>query len=130
MIEYYSAIKYLHIFCVVLSISLFVIRGLWAIQGSSWSKSVWARVVPHPIDTVLLAAGVTLAVLLKQYPFVDAWLTAKVLALVIYIIAGSLTLRAKTKRGRINAFIVAITVFAYMAWVAVTKNAFVMGSVG
>lgn len=130
MIEHYTLIKFLHVSCVVISIALFALRGYWAITESDLVKSKWARVLPHPIDTLLLAAGITLAILLQQYPFVDAWLTAKVSALIIYIIAGWLAMRAKTKQKQIQAYVVAITVFIYIVWVALTKNAYVMGSLG
>ena len=127
MIEYYSAIKFFHVSCVALSIILFITRGYWAINESPLAKSKWAKVLPHPIDTLLLIAGISLAIIIQQYPGTDAWLTAKICALIIYIIAGWLTMRAKSKQKRIQAFIVAITVFIYMAWVALTKNAYVMG---
>ena len=126
--EYYTEIKFLHVSCVIVSLLLFMLRGYWAISESPLAKSKWAKVLPHPIDTILLAAGITLAIVIQQYPFVDAWLTAKVIALLVYIIAGWLAMRAKTRQKRIQAYIVAITVFLYMAWVALTKNAYVMGS--
>jgi len=128
MIEYYNEIKFLHVACAIISLVLFILRGYWAITSHSLASTKWAKVLPHPIDTLLLGAGITLAVLLQQYPFVDAWLTAKVIALIIFIVAGWLALRAKTKQKRLQAYIVAITVFIYIAWVALTKNAYVMGS--
>ena len=128
MMEYFTEIKLLHVSCVIASLLLFALRGYWAIFESPLAKSKWAKVLPHPIDTVLLAAGITLAIVIQQYPFVDAWLTAKIVALLVYIIAGWLAMRAKTKQKRIQAYIVAITVFLYIVWVALTKNAYVMGS--
>ena len=58
--------------------------------------SRWIRVLPHINDTVLLSAAVGLVLMSGQYPFVDAWLTAKVLGLTAYIILGSLALRTET----------------------------------
>ncbi len=86
------------------------------------------KTLPHVIDTLLLSAGITLAILLQQYPFIDAWLTAKVVALLVYIVAGWLALRAKTRQKKLQAYVIAITVFLYIVWVALTKNAYVMGS--
>jgi len=39
------------------------------------------------VDSLLLLAGIALALIIRQYPFRDAWLTAKLLALIAYIIA-------------------------------------------
>jgi uncharacterized membrane protein SirB2 len=129
MIEYYSEIKFIHVACVVLSFMLFALRGYWAIVESALSQSKWAKVLPHPVDTVLLIAGVTLALSIHQYPLVDAWLTTKVTALFVYLMAAWIALRAKTKQKRIQAFVVAVTLFLYIIWVAITKNAYVMGSI-
>ena len=69
----------------------------------------WVRILPHAIDTILLASAIGLTILLEQYPFVHAWLTAKVLALVAYIVSGSLALKhARTVVSRNVASIVAL----------------------
>ena len=47
------------------------------------------RYLSYTIDTVLLTAALMLATILHQYPFVHAWLTVKVLLLVVYIVLGS-----------------------------------------
>ena len=74
-------LKYLHITCAVISISGYVIRGLWMLRDSPWLQNKWVKVVPHINDTLLLVAGIVLAVRIQQYPFVHGWLTAKMLAL-------------------------------------------------
>jgi threonine/homoserine/homoserine lactone efflux protein len=57
------------------------------------------RVVPHVNDTLLLVAAIGLSIVLQQYPFVHAWVTAKVLGLLAYIGLGMFALR----RGRSKA---------------------------
>lgn len=121
--EYYSVIKQLHVATVVVSFVLFFARGVWMITDSPLLQRRGVRVVPHINDTVLLAAGVTLAVLLHQYPLVHGWLTAKVLALVAYIGLGMVALRrGRTKGIRVAAWIAALLAFVYMLAVAVTKS--------
>ena len=67
------------------------------------------QILPHEIDTILLASAVGLTILLEQYPFVHARLTAKVLALVVYIVFGSPARKyARTTVSRNVASIVAI----------------------
>jgi uncharacterized membrane protein SirB2 len=119
----YAVLKHLHVAAVVVSYALFVLRGVWMIRGSPMLRRNWVRIVPHVNDTVLLAAGITLAVMIAQYPFVAGWLTAKVVALLLYIGLGMVALRfGRTRRIRIAAWIAGQAVFAYIVVVAVTKN--------
>jgi uncharacterized membrane protein SirB2 len=72
---------------------------------------------------VLLGSALTMAVWSTQYPFVQGWLTAKVIALVLYIVAGGIALkRGKTMRIRTVAFVVALLLFAYIVKVALTRQ--------
>ena len=121
----YLALKYVHVSCVVLSYSLFFVRGVWMMQDSAWLARRWVRIVPHVIDTVLLASAIAMAVVIQQYPFVAPWLTAKVLGLVVYIGLGMVALkRGRTKRTRIVAWIAAQVVFLYIIAVAILKRPF------
>jgi uncharacterized membrane protein SirB2 len=120
----YVVAKHIHITCVALTGSLFLLRGICAWRQSAILKARWLRTLPHLVDTLLLASAVTMAILSRQYPFVQDWLTAKVLALVVYIALGSIAL--KPGRGsvvRVAAFFGAIATLAYIVGVAVTKRA-------
>ncbi len=52
----YLAIKYVHFGTVIASFSLFFLRGLWMMAAPEKLAARWVRVVPHVIDTVLLAS--------------------------------------------------------------------------
>ena len=120
-------IKYIHITCVVTSFSLFFIRGLWVIGDSGLQSIKWPRWVAPVIDTVLLVSAIMLALNLKQYPIIDSWLTAKVIALFLYIGLGMLALTyGQTKKIRVMSWLGAQAVFAYIVSVALTKNPFVI----
>lgn len=122
---YYSLIKNLHLTTIALSLTLFVLRGAWMIAASPLLQARWVRIVPHVIDTLLLASGIGLAVLIQQYPLVHGWLTAKLLALILYIVLGTYALkRGKTKAQRIATWIAALLVFGYMVAVAITHAPF------
>lgn len=109
--------------CVALSYALFVLRGVWMISDSALLKQRWVRIVPHVIDTVLLTSAIALAVIVHQYPFVNGWLTAKVVGLVVYIGLGTIALkRGRTRRVRIAAWLAAQAVFFYIVAVAVTRQ--------
>jgi uncharacterized membrane protein SirB2 len=121
--HYILVLKYVHVSSVLLSISGFVVRGIWMMQGSPRLNARWVRIAPHVVDTVLLVSAVWLAFAIHQYPFVHGWLTAKVVGLVAYIALGMIALRRGRTRGvRIAAFVAAIAVFAYIVAVAVTHT--------
>ena len=83
----------------------------------------WVRVLPHINDTVLLAAGIWLAFMLREAPGASSWLTAKIASLPVYIALGIVALRpGPTKRLRVGAWLAALAVFGYMAAVAVTRS--------
>jgi uncharacterized membrane protein SirB2 len=119
----YTVLKHIHVTTVGITFILFVTRGMWMLTDSPRLQARWARIVPHINDTILLASGIGLAFVLHQYPFVNGWLTAKLLALIAYIVLGTLALkRGKTKSVRIAAFMLALVAFAYLVAVAVTHN--------
>jgi uncharacterized membrane protein SirB2 len=115
----YLVLKHVHVGAVAISFGLFFLRGLWMMAAPEKLAARWVRVVPHVIDTVLLVSAIALATMTAQYPFVQPWLTAKVVALLIYILLGTVAIRrGRTRRVRIIAWILALTVFCYMVAVA------------
>ena len=119
----YLALKWIHIGCAILSISGFTLRGILMLLDSPLLAARFARIAPHVVDTVLLASALWLAALLGQYPFVEGWLTAKVLALIAYIVLGTLALkRARSKPVRAAAFALALAAAAYIVSVALTRD--------
>jgi len=119
----YLALKNLHLATIALTLALFLLRGAWMMADSPRLQARWVRIVPHINDTLLLASGIGLAVLLQQYPLVHGWLSAKFFALIAYIVLGTIALkRGKTMGQRIAAWIAALLVFGYMAAVAVAHD--------
>ncbi len=119
----YLELKYLHILFAVVSVAGFVARGALAIMGSPLLQRPWLRRLPHINDTLLFTAGVALAVLTHQYPFVDAWITVKLAAVLLYIGLGFMALRKTLPaRLRLASGVAALAVAAYIVDVALTKN--------
>lgn len=119
----YLALKHFHITCVVLSIAGFTLRGGWSITGSPLLRARPTRVLPHIIDSCLLASAIALAWLAGFVPFVDGWLTAKIFGLLAYIGLGAVALRpARPRTQRALAFAGALAVYAYIVSVAITKS--------
>ena len=122
-------LKGLHIACAIASYTLFFLRGIWSFRGSPMMRKRWIKIVPHVVDTLLLVAAIALAIIIHQYPFVDAWLTAKVIGLLVYIGLGFVALKyGKTRAIRVIAWLAAQTVFAYIVLVAIRHNAMPFGN--
>jgi len=117
--EFYLQIRLAHVMLVCCSGALFAARGLGAIAGGAWQGHVALRWLSYVIDTCLLTAALMLVTILHQYPFVQGWLTAKVLLLVVYIVLGTYALRrARTPPARVAAYVAALLVYLFIASVA------------
>lgn len=118
----YGSLKLLHVAMVALSGAGFVARYAFSIAHGRLPGG-WARVLPHVVDTILLASALAMAWIAGYRPFHDPWLEAKLAGLVVYILAGTIALkRGRTARGRAAAFGVALLAYAYIVSVALTKN--------
>lgn len=119
----YALIKQVHLATIAITLALFLLRGFWMMAGSKRLQARWVRIVPHVNDSLLLASGIALAVLLQQYPLVHGWLTAKFFALIAYILLGTVALkRGRTRGVRITAWVLALLVFGYLVAVARTRS--------
>ena len=119
----YLIVKYVHVGSVILSFALFLLRGTLMFADVGWRRHALLRIGPHVVDTVLLGSALTLSWLLRQYPFVHSWLTVKIVALVLYIVLGSLALkRAPTMRLRAAFFGLAVLTFLFIVSVARTHH--------
>ena len=107
-----------------ISISLFLLRGLWVFKNSPMMSRKWVKILPHINDTILLITAIILAVGIQQYPFTHSWLTAKFIALLIYIIFGMFALkRAKEMKNKMIFFVLALLTFSYIVGVALNHSA-------
>lgn len=123
MIEHYLILKHLHITAAYASLAFFVLRAFWSVRGVALLQTRWVKIVPHLMDTLLLTLGVTLAVILNFWPL-PLWLSAKITALVIYILLGTVAIkRGKTPKIRATAAVAAVLVFAYIIGAAVERSA-------
>ena len=114
--------KHLHMSAAVLSFLGFVLRGFWMLSGNKLLEAKLTKVLPHIIDTLLLGSAIYLVWVTQQYPFVVNWVTAKVLLLVVYIVAGTFALkRGKTKKQKVQAFVLAVVSILSIFAIAATK---------
>lgn len=123
MLEHYSLIKHLHMTTALLSLAFFMVRAWWSVREAPILQRRWVKVVPHVNDTLLLLLGVTLMVMLSMWPQQHPWLAAKLLALLAYILLGTLAIkRGCSPAARGLAGLAAVAAFGYMLGTALSKD--------
>lgn len=119
----YLALKHVHITCVIVSGLGFFLRGLAVMLDSPLIDRRWVRTVPHVVDSVLLSSAIGMAVISSQYPFAQSWLTAKLMALLVYILCGVMALhKGRSKATRGVFFVGALAVYSYIVSVALRHH--------
>lgn len=121
----YDLYKLAHISCVMISGGLFVYRyaRLNILPERPLPKLL--KVLPHINDAILLSTAITMLYLVRLNPFAVPWLQAKIVSLLIYIVLGAICIRSMPRsRRQAMSFVAAISVFSYIVFVAMTKQAF------
>ena len=119
MIELYAQIKLVHVAAVISSGLLFASRGAAQLAGVRWTMAAPLRFLSYFVDTVLLTAALMLVTVLHQYPFVNAWLTVKILLLTLYVALGSFALkRGRSRATRLTCYMTALALYLFIASVA------------
>jgi uncharacterized membrane protein SirB2 len=119
MMEFYPQIRHVHILAVVLSGSLFALRGAFALAGARWPHAAGTRYLSYAIDTTLLTAALMLLTILPGAMFANGWLATKLALVVAYVVLGVLALRRGRTRGiRLGCFVAALLVFATIFGIA------------
>jgi uncharacterized membrane protein SirB2 len=120
---WYSQLRTAHISLVLMSGLLFAWRGALVLAGRSWAMARAWRLLSYGIDTLLLAAGVTLWTVLSLNPVDSPWLGVKLMLLVLYIVLGSLALkRAPTPALQRASYAGALGVYLFMISVALAHH--------
>jgi uncharacterized membrane protein SirB2 len=120
----FNSIKTIHVLSAAASIAGFILRGYWMFTANTLLNSRSAKTLPHIIDTILLGSAVGMLLIWQVSPFSMGWLSAKIVALLVYIGLGMVALRfGKTRRVRVSCWLLALLVAAYIVSVALTKSA-------
>lgn len=118
----YEILKHTHLTAIVISFLLFFVRGNLMMRDSGKAKHKVFLIAPHIVNLILIASGISLAVLLHFNPANQPWLAVKLVALVIYIALGILTFKHPKLQTRKILWLVSLVVFAFIVSVAVSKN--------
>lgn len=122
--DYYLVVKKIHMASAVLSFLGFILRGYWMMMGSRLLNAKLTKVLPHIVDTLLLATAIYLVMVSQMYPFAVNWVTAKVFLLIAYILLGTFALkRGKSKKVKIGAFILSVLTISAIFGIASAKPA-------
>jgi uncharacterized membrane protein SirB2 len=119
----FELLKLLHMSCAFLSIGGFSLRGYWMITDNPCLRRRATRILPHILDTLLLGSAIGMLVIWQMNPLALGWLSAKIMALLVYIGLGMVAFRfGKTRRVRLVAFGLALLTAGYIVAVAYTKS--------
>jgi uncharacterized membrane protein SirB2 len=119
----YIAIKHIHLTAVAVSFLFFTFRYLLRLTNSHLLQKKWMKITPHIVDTLLLASAIVLMFVIGQYPLVNAWLTAKLVCVVGYILMGVACLKISNRKSVITgAYLIALAFIACAGKIAVTKQ--------
>ena len=107
----------------IATISGFVLRVYWMMIQSEHLTLKTVRIVPHIIDTLFLLSGFALVSILQLNALTEPWLLAKFTGLIGYIVLGTIAIkRGPTLQIRVIAFVGALSLFAYIVGVALTRS--------
>ena len=115
---FYPQVRAVHILAVVLSGSLFAVRGACEIAGMRWPRAAPVRYLGYAIDTTLLTAALMLATMLPAGMFANHWLTVKLCVVVAYVALGIAAMRARRRGVQAGSYIAALLAFALVVGIA------------
>lgn len=122
----WSLVKQLHVTFALLTATSFCLRGYWMLSRSRLLRTPWSRRLPHVVDALLFLTGLAMAVGLRISPLAHPWLAVKLLAIVAYVVIGSIALkRGRSYRQRALALAVSLLVLAYIFAVALHHDPWV-----
>ena len=123
MEPFYLEIRAVHIGAVILSGALLLLRGVaHNLLNASWAMAWPIRALSYTVDTTLLTAALMLMTIVRQYPFVDNWLTMKVTLVLVYIFLGFMALWGRTDRVRWASLGGAALVYGFIISIARAHN--------
>ncbi len=104
------------------ALALFLLRGLAALQfGTAWALDGRVKVLVFGVHFLLAITGLSLWALRFYNPMVDAWLAAKLVALVAFIACAHWAMG--NERFRVGGYAAGLVVLVYIALVSVTRSA-------
>ena len=118
-----TLLKTIHVVCAYATGVGFLLRGILALQQSPLLGHRWVKTLPHIVDTALLGSAVAMLYAWSLNPLDAPWVSAKLLALLVYIAFGFAMLRfGSTPAKRWIGLVGGLFTYAYIIGVAHGKT--------
>ena len=118
----YDWLKFAHLSFVGLNLALFALRGGMLLAGKPPAHPLWRR-LPPVVDSLLLACGIGLVMLLGLDPLRTPWLGVKLLCVAGYILLGILAFRLRLQpAARLVLFLAALALYGFIVSIALTHD--------
>jgi len=121
-VSIYELLKTLHICLALISGLGFALRGFIRLVLNKPLAHPLVRFGPHLVDTLLLASGVALWMILGLSPLSAGWFGIKLLMIVVYIGLGIAAFRIRHQGQAVLVFLAALATFLSIAWLALFKT--------
>lgn len=119
----YESIKLLHVGCAAVVAVILMFRLLLAAYGIDYRSLGPLRWIPHLVDTILLMAAGWLLWSSERHPYSEPWLTAKIVAIPLYVIAAAIALNpGQPTHARLAASAISCLLLIYIFAVAITRT--------
>lgn len=117
----YELLKMLHIALALISGLGFALRGFIRLVLQQPLAHPLVRFGPHLIDTLLLASGIGLWLILGLSPVAAGWFGIKLLLVVVYVLVGITAFRMHHQGAAVLVYLAALGIFLSVAWLALFK---------
>lgn len=92
-ISHWSSATFFHVALAAIGVSMFFVRVYWSISSPPRLKMRRPLVVYEVATIGTILSGFGLAFYAGEFPFVADWVTKKLMAVVLYIVVGTLLIR-------------------------------------
>ncbi|MGF1775702.1 SirB2 family protein [Vibrio nomapromontoriensis] len=116
----YSLILKAHVALVLLSFISFLLRAMWGFNASALIENKFALAMHKLLTLMMLTSAVLLCVTIRQYPFVDPWLTEKFMLLLAYVGSAMLVFRPNQSR-KSRAILTSLTCVIFISIFVIGK---------
>lgn len=117
----YELLKHLHVLLALISGLGFALRGFIRLVLNRPLAHPVMRIGPHVVDTLLLASGIALWVIMAYSPIAMGWFGLKLIGVVVYILLGVAALRMANRQAALIVYLLALATFLGIAWLALFK---------
>ncbi len=113
-----------HMAFILISLLSFSLRTVWAVRESDKIDDPTYFKIHKALNLILIISGFALCIAVGQYPFIDAWVTEKLILLFVYVGFAMLAFRPNMNMKVRQVFIgLTVLFFVVIFYIAKTKVA-------